>query len=318
MSLLIERTSAFMSVQDLGRTGYARFGLPESGPMDWWAHRAANRLVGNSPKAACLEVGFTDAVVRLDEDALLTVCGAGYRVKVNQRSIPLWVSFLARKGDRVRLEKVTGGNWVYLSAAGGLDTPEWLGSRSVNPRVGLGRQQGEGDLLPLKSFKSSLSSLAGSELPGKCRPEYQENPVIRAVPGPHADRFRPESLDVFWHSEYGLTSRSDRMGYRLAGEALDHLRGADLVSQGMVLGEIQVPGDGQPIVMMPDHPTTGGYTCIATVARCDLPLLAQAPLGAGRIRFVAVEPPEAQKLLRDAVHQVDTGIQFPEEDWLQW
>lgn len=318
MSLIIERSSALMSVQDLGRTGYARFGLTESGPMDGWAHRAANRLVGNSPEAACLEIGFTDAVVRLDEDALLTVCGAGYRVKVNQRSVPLWVSFLARKGDRVHLEKVTGGNWVYLSAAGGLDTSEWLGSRSVNPRVGLGRQQVEGDLLPLNSFKPSLSSLAGSILPEKFQPGYQENPVLRAIPGPHTDRFTPESLDVFWHSEYRLTSRSDRMGYRLNGEALDHVSGADLVSQGMVLGEIQVPGDGQPIVMMPDHPTTGGYTCIATVARCDLPLLSQALLGEGRIRFAAIEPPEAQKLLRVAVHRVDTGIQFPEEDWLQW
>ena len=318
MSLIVERSSALMSVQDLGRTGYARFGLPESGPMDWWAHRAANRLVGNSPEAACLELGFTDAVVRLDGDALLAVCGAGYQVKVNQRTIPLWVAFLARKDDRVHLEKIAGGNWVYLSAAGGFNSPEWLGSRSVNPRAGLGRQMGEGDLIPLKSYKPLVSSLAGSELSKKCRLEYQENPVIRVVPGPHTDRFTPESLGVFWRSEYLLTSRSDRMGYRLVGEALDHVGGADLISQGMVLGEIQVPGDGQPIVMMPDHPTTGGYTCIATVARCDLPLLAQLPLGEGRIRFAAIEPVEALKLLRDAVHQVDTGLQLPEEDWLQW
>ncbi len=318
MSLIVEQASGLMSVQDNGRTGYARFGLPESGPMDWWAHRAANRLVGNSPEAACLEIGFTDAVVRLDEDALLAVCGAGYQVRVNQRPVPLWGAFLARKDDRVVFEKITEGNWVYLSTAGGLDTMAWLGSRSVNPRAGLGRHQGDGDVLQMKSLPLSRINLAGSILPEKFQPDYQENPVLRAIPGPHTDRFTPESLDGFWHSEFCLTSRSDRMGYRLAGEALDHAGGADLVSQGMVLGEIQVPGDGQPIVMMADHPTSGGYTCIATVARHDLPLLAQAPLGEGRIRFTATVPGEALKLLRDAVHQVDTGIQFPEEEWLQW
>ena len=318
MSLLVERVSTLMSVQDLGRAGFARFGLPESGPMDWWAQRAANRLVGNPPDAACLEVGFTDAVVRVDEDAHLAVCGAGYQIRVNQRQIPLWVAFLARRGDRVRLEKVAGGNWLYLSAAGGLDTPVWMGSHSINPRAGLGDFLGEGDLIRLNSFDRSWINLAGSLLPERCRPAYKKDPVLRAIPGPHSGRFTPESLERFWASAFHLTSRSDRMGYRLSGEALSHANGADLVSQGMALGEIQVPGDGQPIVMMPDHPTTGGYTCIATVARCDLSLLAQAPLGEGRVRFTAIEPVEAQSLLRNAVEQIDTGIEFPEEEWLQW
>ena len=117
MSLLVERASTLMSVQDLGRAGFARFGLPESGPMDWWAQRAANRLVGNPADAACLEVGFTDAVVRVDEDALLSVCGAGYQEWVNQRQIPLWVAFLAQRG-------VTGCGWRRLLVETGCICPQ--------------------------------------------------------------------------------------------------------------------------------------------------------------------------------------------------
>jgi biotin-dependent carboxylase-like uncharacterized protein len=318
MSLIIERASLFLSVQDLGRVGYARFGLPESGPMDWWAQRAANRLVGNMPDAACLEIGLTDTVFRLDEDALLAVCGAGYQVRINGRPIPLWMAFLGRCGDRVTVEKVPGGNLAYLSAAGGLHTPEWLGSRSVTPRAGLGQYLGEGDMIHLRPEQPLRVNLAGGNLPEKHRPAYRDKPLLRAVPGPHLDRFTPQSLDRFWGSEFGLTNRSDRMGYRLHGEPLAHVDGADLVSQGMVLGEVQVPGDGQPIIMMPDHPTTGGYTCVATVARCDLPLLAQAPMGTGRIRFTAIEPAAALQLLRNAVNGVDAGIEFPEEEWLEW
>ena len=318
MSLVIERPSALMSIQDLGRTDYTRFGLQESGPMDWWAHRAANRLVGNPPGAACLEIGFTHAIFSLDADVLLAVCGAGYAVWVNQRPIPLWTAFLARKGDRVILEKVAGGNWVYMSVSGGLNTPKRLGSRSTNRRAGLGDVLAEGDTLPIVPAEHSLLSLAGSTLPETCRPDYPLNPILRAIPGPHMDRFTPESLNAFQNTAYLLTSRSDRMGYRLSGEELTHVRGADLVSQGMVLGEVQVPGDGQPIVMMPDHPTTGGYTCIATVARCDLPLLAQAPLGEAQVRFKPVEIEPARIVFVTTVRQIDAGIQRPEEEWRQW
>ena len=236
---------------------------------------------------------------------------------INARSLSGWPSW-PEEGTGCGWRRLHGGNWVYLSAAGGLDTPVWMGSHSVNPRAGLGDFLGEGDLIRLNSFDRSWINLAGSLLPERCRPAYKKDPVLRAIPGPHSGRFTPESLERFWASAFHLTSRSDRMGYRLSGEALSHANGADLVSQGMALGEIQVPGDGQPIVMMSDHPTTGGYTCIATVARCDLPLLAQAPLGEGRVRFTAIEPVEAQSLLRNAVEQIDTGIEFPEEEWLQW
>lgn len=318
MSIIVEQPAAMMSIQDQGRKGYARFGLPESGPMDWWAHRAANCLVGNTPDAACLEIGLTGAIFMVDQDALLSVCGAGYQLRVNQRTIPLWTAFLVQKGDQVYLEKTPGGQWAYLAAAGGLQTQKWMGSRSVYPRAGLGRLTETGDILGVARWSSFQNRLAGSVLPDHLRPEYHDSPIIRAIPGPHTDRFVMDSLDFFWHSEFLLTSRSDRMGYRLNGSGLRHIHGADLVSQGMVLGEIQVPGDGQPIVMMPDHPTTGGYTCIATIIRCDLPMLAQASFGEARIRFLPDEPDQARDLYRSMVHRIDTGILLPDEEWQAW
>lgn len=318
MSLVIETPAALMSIQDLGRTGYARFGMPESGPMDWWAHRAANRLTGNSPKVACLEVGFSSATLHTNEDVILAACGAGFRVWVNQCQIPLWMTFFVQKGSLVTLEKVAGGNWVYLAASGGLETPIWLSSHSTNLRAGLGKRFKKGDVLSVGPIKKQAIALAGRFLPANCRPSYKSTPLLRAIPGPHTSLFTPESREGFWEREYLVTSRSDRMGYRLAGDALQHIHGADLISQGMALGEIQVPGDGQLIVMMPDHPTTGGYTSIATVSRCDLPLLAQAPFGEARVRFELITASEAQGLLRETVKQIDDGIQFPEEEWLAW
>jgi len=316
MTLLVEHAALLMTVQDQGRNGFQRFGLPESGPMDWWAHRAANRLVANQPGDACVEIGFSDAVLQLESDALLAVCGGGYHLRINERQLPLWMAFRGRSGDRVHLDKVPGGNWAYLAVAGGLLTPDWFGSRSVYPRAGLGQPLADGDRLPVSSSQANKWLLAGQSLPEETRPDYQNNPVLRVIPGPHLDRFQQASFQSLWETPFTLSPHSDRMGYRLTGPGLAHQDGADLISQGMVQGEIQVPGDGQLIIMMPDHPTTGGYTCIGTVIRCDLPLLAQAEPGVSQIRFQPVEVPDAQDLLRTTIAKFDTGFQSQEDLWL--
>lgn len=319
MTLLIEQPALIMNVQDRGRSGYQRFGMPESGPMDWWAHRAANRLVGNDQGEACLELGFSKAIFRLEMDTLLAVTGAGYALRLNGRPLPLWMSFLGRQGDRITLEKVSGGNWAYLTVAGGFLTPSWMGSRSTNLRAGLGEPLVGGDRVPLALPANGFVRLAGRVLPVEGRPEYAPTSgiTLRTIPGPHQDRFEPESLAAFTESVYQVSSRSDRMGYRLAGPSLAHHNGADLISQGMVLGEVQVPGDGQPIVMMPDHPTTGGYTCIGTVIRHDLPRLAQTEPGEARLQFRWVDVKTAQHLFREAVDTIDHGIPGEEDTWLQ-
>lgn len=315
MTLFVEKPATIMTIQDWGRFNYERFGLPESGPIDWWAFRSANMLVGNSVQQACMEIGFSSAAIVVEQDALLAVCGAGYHLAHNGQKIPLWMTFLARQGDRVELTKASGGNWVYLAVAGGINSDIWMGSRSVYLRGGLGRLIIQDDRLSVNPISSQSRLLAGCTISRTARPPYRQNPVVRVIPGPHANRFQEESFEVLWSQSYVVSVNSDRMGYRLTGPSLAHTAGADLISQGMALGQIQVPADGQPIVMMPDHPTTGGYTSIGTVARVDLPLLAQAQPMESKLRFSAISIEEAQQLLFSTIHKLDSGISQEEELW---
>ena len=315
MTLFVETPALMTTIQDWGRVNYERFGMPGSGPMDWWAFQIANMLVGNTVQQACVEIGFSSAAVVVEQDALLAVCGTGYDLSLNGQEIPLWMAFLARRGDRVVLTKTGGGNWVYLAAAGGINSEMWMGSRSVYLRGGLGRMLIQGDRLSTDPISAQSRMLAGSSISTSARPSYRQNPVVRVITGPHANRFREESFDVFWSQPFVVSVNSDRMGYRLTGPSLAHTAGADLISQGMALGEIQVPADGQPIVMMPDHPTTGGYTCIGTVARVDLPLLAQAQPLKSQLHFSAISVEEAQQLLFSTIHKIDSGIHQEEELW---
>jgi antagonist of KipI len=316
MTLIVESPALMMTVQDQSRNGYQRYGLPESGPMDWWAFRGANTLVGNAVDCACLEIGFSSAVITVGVDALMALCGTGYRLSINRKDLPLWMAFRVKKGDVLHLEKIPGGNWSYLAVSGGILTPKWLGSRSAYPRAGLGRRLISGDQLPLSTAVGEKLPLAGDTILKGARPPYGDYMELRVVLGPYQDRVTRASHEIFSSSFYYLSSQSDRMGYRLKGPALKHNRGADIVSQGITLGEIQVPADGMPIVMMPDHPTTGGYTCIGTVARVDLPLLVQAQPDETEIRFTWVDVVDAQKALRKAVEALETAIPQKEDLWL--
>ena len=316
MTLVVELPALMMTVQDQGRFGYQRFGMPESGPMDWWAFGAANALVGNNATCACLEVGVSSAAVRIEMDAMMALCGVGYHLSVNGKALPLWMAFRARKGDLIKMEKIPGGSWVYLSVAGGFLSQVWMGSRSYYLRAGLGCPLDTGDHLAFSPQAGRDSWRAGNTIPEKFRPGYHEHPQLRVVLGLHQSRFPPESFQTFLDEAYELSNQSDRMGYRLDGPKINHLNGADLVSQGMALGEIQVPADGQPIVMMPDHPTTGGYTCIGTVASVDMPLLAQAQPGVSRLRFSRIEVAEARAALINVSQQLETAVKKEEEPWL--
>jgi len=316
MTLLVEKAAFLMSIQDSGRFGYQRFGMPESGPIDWWAFRGANSLLGNASGCACLEIGLTSSELLIEADTIMVVCGVGYRLFINQQEIPLWMVFIARHGDRLRVGKVSGGNWVYLAVTGGIQSPSWMGSQSVLPRARIGRLIVDGDRVQVPELLSTSRMVAGRTLSPAARPKYQVHPTIRVIPGPHQDCFLEKSLQMFWDQAYVISPLSDRMGYRLAGPSLIHSHGADLVSQGLVQGEIQVPADGQPIVMMPDHPTTGGYTSIGTVAKVDLPLLAQAQPEISRLRFEICDVSVAQRGLERALDCLDSAAQTQEEEWL--
>lgn len=312
----ILEASLFMNVQDWGRWGYQRYGVPTSGPMDWFAHQAANALVRNSPGSACIEVGMSTAGFIIETECLVAVTGEGYSVMLNGSTQSMWMLIRCHAGDELQLVKQAGGNWAYLAVAGGFDLPEILGSVSTYAPAGLGSGLQVGDSVRLAHKVDSAHSLVGSYLLGENQPNYGNEVEVRAVIGLHYERFIAEGLHSFFNTAYTVTPRSDRMAYRLQGEVITHKAGADIISQGMVLGAVQVPADGQPIVMLADHPTTGGYTQVAVVCKADLPLVAQCEPGIGRVKFKQVTLEEAQQAYRDEFHKIETGINDEVDDWM--
>ena len=296
--LEVIEASGLVTFQDTGRHGYAGYGVPHSGPMDWFAHQAANSLAGNSPQAAVIEIGLGDAVFRAKQNCVLAVTGMGYEVLNYVWTFPLWTSFFVRAGWTVQVKKTAGGNWAYLATAGGFEVKSVLGSSSAYLRGGIGTAVQAGDLLRAGKPSGELMKLAARNFPvGKYMP-YSRSPVIEVIAGPQKSGFTDAGCRTFLNSEYTLGRSFDRMGYRLEGAPIAHRAGADLISEGMTAGSVQVPANGQPIVMMADSPTTGGYPKIANVVRTGLPLLAQCESGFGGIRFKEIGVEEAQTKFR--------------------
>ena len=290
--------SGLVTFQDSGRHGFASYGVPNSGPMDWFAYQAANSLVGNSVNAPVIEIGLGEAVFRAKRNCVLAVTGAGYEVLNYVWTFPLWTSFFVRAGWYVHVKKKSGGNWAYLAAAGGFEVDSILGSRSTYLRGGLGDTIRAGDLLQTGKPSRELLKLAARDFPVEKYMVYSQSPMIEIITGPQKERFTEEGYQTFLNSEYTLSSSFDRMGYRLEGNPIAHSAGADLVSEGMTMGSIQIPANGQPIVMMADSPTTGGYPKIASVVKTSLPLLAQCESGVSKIRFKEITVKEAQEKYR--------------------
>ena len=304
-----------MSFQDAGRFGSQRYGVPVSGPMDWFAHHCANLLAGNPAGAPCIEVGLSSAHIHVLADSLLVFTGAGYQLRINESIYPMWMAIWCRSGDLVTLEKIEGGNWAYLAVAGGWQAPGMLGSTCTYLPASLGASIEVGSLIIPAIYQGNFSIRAGRSLPATFRPPYSREVHIRVTSGLHEKRFTGASLSRFWQTPYRVTAKSDRMGYRLAGEALQHTLGADIISQGMVLGTIQVPGDGQPMVMMADHPTTGGYTQLAIVTRADLPLLSQCEPEISTVTFELISVEDAQRVYRESLQQIAEGIESTTDEW---
>jgi antagonist of KipI len=302
MSLEVIHVSGLATVQDAGRLGWRRFGVPASGPMDAFAFHAANALVGNPPGSALVEVGLGDVTFQARQDCVVAVTGAGYALSVYIWDFRLWDSFVVRAGWKITLSKADGGMWAYLAVNGGIQTPPVLGSRSTYLRGGFGglagAPLGAGDVLPAGASSPVPYELAARTLPEEARPSYSEQPIIEIIPGPQIEFFASDVLQAFLSGEYSVSLASDRMGYRLDGPAVVSQANRELLSEGMTSGAVQVPPDGQPIVMMADGPTTGGYPKIGTAVSADLPVLAQCVPGRSRIRFRETTVEQAQERYR--------------------
>jgi antagonist of KipI len=290
------------TVQDLGRHGYQRYGVPVAGAMDPFALRAANALVGNSLGEAALEITIGGPTLRTTASCLIAVTGADLSLRVNGHPLPSWMAVFVRRGWIIEFDERRRGCRAYLAVAGGIDVPPIMGSKSTYLRGGFGGFQGRalrgGDLIPVGRTAFHLPGLAGKEFSPEHIPDYSDTPEVHVVLGPQDDYFTEEGIATFLASEYEVSPISDRMGYRLQGAEIAHQGRADIISDGIVLGAVQVPADRQPIVLMADRQTTGGYPKIATVISASVPLLAQCVPGASTVTFKAITVEEAQARYR--------------------
>jgi biotin-dependent carboxylase-like uncharacterized protein len=288
--LAVSSISPASSVQDGGRFGAQRYGLTPSGAMDRLGLVAANCLAGNGLFTPAIEIGPYGAAFKAREGAVRVAMSGTPRVaEIAGRTVAWDTSVTIADGETLKLGMAQGGAFSYLAIEGGLRGEPMFGSFSVNARVGLGTP-----------FPRALQ--AGDELsvaaasPGPERridlPQAVTGP-IRIVLGPQNDEFSNEAVTLFLDSEWKISATSDRMGYRLEGPVIKHLHGHNIVSDGTVNGSIQVPGNGQPIVLMSDRGTSGGYPKIATVITADFGRFAQIPAGTA-FRFKAVSMEEAQ------------------------
>lgn len=301
-ALEVLRPGLLTTVQDLGRRGYERFGVPVAGAMDPFALQVANLLVGNPPEAAGLEITMEGPTLRATADCLIAVAGADLGLRVNGLPIPPWMSAFVRRGWQIEFSGQRSGCRAYLAVAGGFLVPPVMGSCATYLRGGFGGLRGRalqaGDRLPTGRVDRHLPEQAGRRWPEALRPPYDDHPAVEVILGPQADAFTQEGVPLFLSSQYRLSPTADRMGYRLQGPAIPHRTSADIISDGIVLGAVQVPADQQPIVMMADRQTTGGYPKIAVVVSADIPLLAQCLPGQSHIRFRQTGVEEAQQRYR--------------------
>ena len=292
---------AFTTVQDLGRYGYQRHGVPVSGAMDRFALRVGNLLVGNEEGDAGLEATFMGPTLKFHFDATIAITGGDLTPVLDGQPVPSWKSFSVPEGSTLSFKGPRDGIRAYVCVRGGMDVPIVMGSRSTFTRSQLGGFNGRalatGDMVPVADTDSATIQSAGRELAPHAVPSYGHHHTLRVTMGPQDDAFTAKGIDTFQSSTFTVTPQFDRMGNRLDGPVIEHKKGADIVSDGTSRGAVQVPGSGKPIILLADCGTTGGYTKTATVISSDLSQIAQAQPG-DTVAFQAVSLEEAHSALR--------------------
>lgn len=289
------------TVQDLGRPGFQSIGVTESGAVDSYALRLGNWLLLNTEDAAALEVSLLGPTLQALRTTAVCVTGADLGACLNDEPLPLWAAVKVVPGDRISFSGPRRGCRAYLCVAGGFDVPPVMGSRSTDLLGRLGGLDGRalraGDLLPVGRPSRPTAALAGRRVPDPFVPDYPDELTARVVLGPQDDFFTPAGIQALLTGTYTISPQSNRMGSRLDGPAVEHSRGADIISDGMPLGGIQVPPSGQPIVLLQGRQTMGGYTKVATVISPDVGRIGQLCPG-DRVRFTAVSVGDAHRIAR--------------------
>lgn len=291
--LKVIRAGIYTTVQDEGRSGFRRLGISQAGALDQPAIKLANLLVGNEAGAAALEITLGQFSAQFTQAGWIALTGADCDAELDGKIVWTGWRYPVRAGQQLRLKMPRHGMRSYLALSGGIDVPEMLGSRSTDLKAGFGGLQGrllrDGDLLPVaKPLKMPTRQVGVRQMLFGNR--------IRVLEGPEYQEFTPEAREAFWRTPWQLSPQSNRMGYRLQGRALARSTQREMLSHGLLPGVVQVPHNGQPIVLMADAQTTGGYPRIACVIEADLYHLAQVRLGES-IHFMHCSLAQAQQAL---------------------
>ena len=298
MGILIQEPGLFTTVQDEGRYGYQQFGVTPSGPMDARSFHIANLLVGNNLGEGALEMTFQGPTMKFEEANVVAVTGADMKPTLNGKPVPMYEAFAVEKDDVLKFQFAMNGSRGYVAFAGGLDIPLLMESKSTLASKGLGGVDGrklqKEDHIGFTAPKKELPHMESRKV---AKPEFPNKEVVlRVIRGPQDDCFSEEEIRRFFWYGFKVTNEFDRMGCRLErSEPVKHLQDGNIISDGIACGSIQVPTNGQPIIMLADRQTVGGYTKIGTVISVDLSKLAQAKPGMD-VRFVEVSLELAQDL----------------------
>ncbi|GKV54948.1 KipI antagonist [Sporosarcina sp. NCCP-2222] len=315
------------TIQDLGRFGYQKYGVVTSGAMDAFAHRVANLLVGNEETEGTLEMTLVGPCLYFEEHAVIALCGGDMSASIDGKPIPMWKPVFIQKGTELKMGPAIAGCRVYLAVAGGFEVPNVMGSYATYLKAGIGGCEGrvlkKGDRLPIKARKGQAEQIFSRlvcdkyciqstdwTITSNVRPALADQYEIRVIKGRQYSLFSEESRRLFETEGFAVSSQSDRMGYRLAGPSLHLEEEQELISEAVSFGSIQVPADGNPIILMADRQTTGGYPKIGQVASVDLSLVAQARPG-NYLTFREISLDKAQELYlrrEKNIQELKTGI----------
>lgn len=322
-SIHVDGPGMYTTIQDAGRVGYQQYGMPVAGPMDSESYLLGQALVGNKEPLGALECTVLPPTLTVQGTCIVAFTGADMHPTINNIVVPRYIPFICHEGDIISGGFSQCGVRMYIAFSGGIDVPAINGSVSTHTKAKIGGFEGRplqaGDQFGIKAFiRDEVNvcnfygghNLFNTALYNRGGRECHE--PLRVVLGEQATYFTENGIKTFGSKIYTLTVQCDRMGFRLDGPVIEHIDGADIISDGAVFGSIQVPSDGNPIVLMADRQTTGGYTKIGTVITADLPRLSQLPIGDG-IHFDIVSVEEAQAIYRTYMKRLHKRIQLAHE-----
>ena len=303
----ILKPGMYTTIQDMGRYNYQKSGMSVAGGMDQFSLRVANILVGNQDSEACLEATLMGPQIEFQGDALIAITGANLVPMINNVAVDMWCGVKVSEGDVLSFGTAKDGCRSYIAIESGIDVPEVMGSKSTYVKGKVGGFQGrvlkkDDEINIGNAAKSNFKGILS--LPTEFIPTYIKDNTVRVVMGPQDDYFTKEGINTFLNCSYEVTNEADRMGYRLAGNKISHSEGADIISDGITMGSVQVPGHGSPIIMMADRQTTGGYTKIATVITPDINIVGQLKPG-DSIRFKSIDIAKAHKIYKEYMKDFD-------------